>query len=885
MPLTCAKCQRANPNDAAYCYYDGISLSNAPAGRNGGPAPAAGPVAIGAKPFSSPFTLPNGKQCQNFDQLALSCQENWSSATEALKQGYLEKFLAGQGRADLAMAAREAARFPDKDRGLDQFLAKLPSQAVKEPKLAVQPTDLNFGQLKIGENKTVQLQMKNQGMRLIYGSVAVENAPWLSLGTGAGAQQKLFQFGSDLSIPVNISGKKLRASNKALEGRLIVESNAGLFTIPVKAEVPVKPFPSGCLAGARSPRQVAEKAKTNPKESAPLFENNTVANWYKDNGWQYPVKGASASGLGAVQQFFEALGLTPPPKVEVDKRGVNFKGQPGATLRESLEIKAQEKRPVYAHATADQPWLEVGRARLNGRVATIPLTVSNVPARDGETLKAKVTITANGNQRFVIPVTLTIGGSFNFMAAAPVGAAGAAAAPVLMQTYAGKGARGKPVNLLPLILLFLCLFGVMIWDMIPWGSGVAGGPPPDDKEEQLDKIIREEGPKPYDNENRIAVLFTPETQRFGISILKLKDPRYPEKPKLLTRNERGNTNNTVVDIEGYPYVFGRESAGAGVRWGKDKGKVLKEVVSQDKRKTYSVMDYETEQIRITQTVEIVVGEGTRLYDTALVKYQIWNRDKKIHTVGIRAMMDTYIGLNDGAPFFIPPTEDDPQPKMVDTKIELEKEKIPQFVRVMETNDPNDPNATVAEMGLKLRGYEPINKLVICRWPQEWGGSEAKWDFPYEAMNKDADKGRDKDSCVMLYWSKLNMNPGEKRTVGYTYGLGRIAGERQEIVENANSRGKIRLFPGPAKAGRPFVAAAYVRNADGQTCTIKLPAGVVLASNEKADKPVKTEAGKDYAVVTWRVVAAKADEYILEATLSEGASSKARVKVPKESIFD
>jgi hypothetical protein len=129
--------------------------------------------------------------------------------------------------------------------------------------------------------------LRNQGMRLIYGSVTIENAPWLTLGSGAGANQKLFQFGSEMSIPVNIQGKRLRASNKPLEGKLIVDSNAGMFTIKVKAEVPVKPFPSGSLAGARSPRQVAEKAKASPKDSAPLFENGSVAQWYKDNGWTY----------------------------------------------------------------------------------------------------------------------------------------------------------------------------------------------------------------------------------------------------------------------------------------------------------------------------------------------------------------------------------------------------------------------------------------------------------------------------------------------------------------------------------------------------------------------------------------------------------------------
>jgi len=38
------------------------------------------------------------------------------------------------------MAAQEAARFPDRDRGLDQLLDKLPTQALPPPKLKVEPT-------------------------------------------------------------------------------------------------------------------------------------------------------------------------------------------------------------------------------------------------------------------------------------------------------------------------------------------------------------------------------------------------------------------------------------------------------------------------------------------------------------------------------------------------------------------------------------------------------------------------------------------------------------------------------------------------------------------------------------------------------------------------
>src|SRR5262249_48270132 len=209
-------------------------------------------------------------------------------------------------------------------------------------------------------------------MRLLYGSV-VADCKWLTLGEAAGGQ-KLFQFGSDTVIPVHVRGQHLRAGNKPIEGRLVVESNGGTVNVVVRAEVPVKPFPPGVLQGATSPRQVAEKAKASPKEAALLFENGAVAGWFKDNGWTYPVQGPSASGLGAVQQFFEALGLTPAPKVRVSDNSLSFAGVVGQELQRSIEVKTDEKRPVYAHAVSDAPWLTVGRAQLNGRTATIPLS-------------------------------------------------------------------------------------------------------------------------------------------------------------------------------------------------------------------------------------------------------------------------------------------------------------------------------------------------------------------------------------------------------------------------------------------------------------------------------------------------------------------------------
>ncbi len=195
MPQTCAHCARINPLDARYCYYDGSALNGA-----GG---AASPQAIGTQPFPMPFVFADGHSCRNFDQLAVGCQEHWAEALDLLKEGSLERFLGGLGRADLAAAAQAAAAFPDRERGLDQLLARLPSQALQAPKLRVEPQEINLGILKRGQPARFELHLENQGGRLLYGS-AVATCNWLRLGDGAGVAQKLFQFGGEGVLGVQV---------------------------------------------------------------------------------------------------------------------------------------------------------------------------------------------------------------------------------------------------------------------------------------------------------------------------------------------------------------------------------------------------------------------------------------------------------------------------------------------------------------------------------------------------------------------------------------------------------------------------------------------------------------------------------------------------------
>ena len=869
MAHTCSKCSRINPDEAVYCYHDGFALNGHAGGRS--------PVSVGSQAFGNPFIFPSGRTCRSFDELAVACQEDWEAARDLLQQGFLGAFFGGLGRADLALAADEAKHFPDHDRGLDQLLAKLPTEVLAEPQLRVEPEALNLGTAEAGQDRELTLHLENQGMRLLYGTVTCEDTKWLALGDKPGAPQKMFQFGHEMSVPIHVVGKHLRASSKPLEGKLVVESNGGDFLVSVRAEVPVKPYPgSGVLAGAKSPRQLAEKAKAHPKDAAPLFEKGDVAEWYKSNGWTYPVQGPSASGLGAVQQFFEALGLTPPPKVQISDRSVTLQAHAGDNnLRHVLEIKTEEKKPVYAHGSSNVPWIEVSRAKLNGRTASITLTVPTVPDKPGETLTGKVTVQSNGNQRFVVPVTLQIGHNLDFTSDAPLPIpisdpepilTGGAAPPALVTAAPPpRVRRPQPSNwghAVPAALLALALLILVIVDVT--GKGKKTGPGDDDgiptaeSQKDLEKIIRNSKPS-------LSVKFEDDEQRFGLSIIGQHDPKNPKEKKKLTFEYNGATNNTRIKIDNYDYLFGRETPDN--RWVKKNEEVVRDRYWRSTMRLGG-----SKKILVTQHVMLVPGKKSGELDTCLIYYTIKNGDTDDHSVAVRMLLDTYIGANDGVPFTIPGEKG-----FLDKVRKFTDKDMPDYIEAVENpTDPKDPG-TVARLGLKgirLPGaaLDPPVQLVVCRYPQN---PQAAWDWDFAAMDSDPSKP---DSCVVLYWSDQRLNRDDTRQVGFTYGLSTLGN-----TGTGGTSGDLLLsVPDNVFEKNEFKVTAYVYGAkEGDKVTLELPDGLALTEGEAAEKTVDKAAGR--TTVFWKVRAGSKGTYNIKAR-SKKSETSTDVVVKNKSLF-
>lgn len=896
MTLVCRNCSRVNPPDAHYCYWDGSVLD--------GRGRAQGPIAVGAQLFHCPFVFPSGRHCRNFDELLLGCYSEWNDARTLLREGYLESFFGALGRADLALTAKQSMRAADADGGLDQLLNKLPCSNREPPKLFVQPLEVNLGQLPRSSDRQFVLHIENQGMGLLQGTIACDDTAWLMLGEGSGSPRKVFQCLHEFTLPVQVHGKALRAGGKPLEGRLTLSSNGGVTVVVVRGSVPVQPFPEGALAGAVSPRQVAEKAKSNPRAAAPLFEKGTVAAWYESNGWTYPVQGPVSSGLGAIQQFFEALGLVKAPVVEISETTVQLLGAPGTRLEHVLQLDAQEKRPVFAHATTGVPWLQIGRISLEGRTALIPILAPQVPNQPGQQLYGKVQVTANGGQRFLVDVALTITGRAQSADAAPTELPVLTAADVVSvkETIPEAAAvaaddRREPVDsapladddepdggfrkhLLPLGLLALLLIAVFAHDL-----GVIFFSRTNLSEAVIDSGLIDSNPyliiRFHDFEGD---KFLPDpTMRFG---LLAKNPADPDRPKKLTYSEHGGSNNTVIRIDGREEFFGQSPG----EWVEMKRKLQASGAASAPRGPRdglaSIWELPRKKVRVSQELEIVPGAQSRRLDTCLVRYILENRDERPHLVGIRFMLDTYIGGNDGVPFTIPGASG-----LCDTKMAFASpERVPDFIQALEKDDLRDPG-TVAYLQFRIGQHiESPSRVLLGGWPnpdlRDIGirGVKAQltgWNVPFVSMKERLGDSETNDSAVTMYWKEQPLEPGQSRVVGFTYGLG--------SVDTRESGGHLLLTVG----GRLVPSVEFTLTAlvhvpqPGETLTLELPPGLEAEGQQRTQIVPSPPSGasRPDSPITWRLRATKEGRYELSVRSSTGARQKLPVMVRSRGVFD
>jgi hypothetical protein len=310
-----------------------------------------------------------------------------------------------------------------------------------------------------------------------------------------------------------------------------------------------------------------------------------------------------------------------------------------------------------------------------------------------------------------------------------------------------------------------------------------------------------------------------ESGRFGLT-------SQGEKP--LTFSPIGETNNTRLWVDGETPIFG---VGGNFISPPQTSNEIGDTI------------WKYKDIEVTQSLAYVIGASGQ-GDTIQIKYQLHNTGAESHKVGLRIMIDTLVGKNDGVPFFIPG-----QAGITDYAVDLRGVEIPESIRAIENPDLAAPGVI---LNLTLKGFDttPPDRVLITGWFD----SEMSWDFLMEAGGSGASLNRGggvsgaPDSAVGLFYDPQMLVPGNVRTIITYYGIGTIS--------SASSGNVMMGLFGPAVVleGDAFYLTAVVTDPQpGETIQIQLPGSLALKTGESAIKSIN-ETGIEYTQVSWLIQA-------------------------------
>lgn len=144
-----------------------------------------------------------------------------------------------------------------------------------------------------------------------------------------------------------------------------------------------------------------------------------------------------------------------------------------------------------------------------------------------------------------------------------------------------------------------------------------------------------------------------------------------------------------------------------------------------------------------------------------IAYTIRNTSKKARQVGIRLMLDTWAGKNDGVPFLLPTGE---TKQLYRTEVEFTPSAAVMW-QIYDTERARATNTAPQEPGLQniLVGKDlvPPDRVALANWPN---AVSSVWDYAVSG-----DRRITGDSAVLLWWHPAEIKPGSSQLVATELG--------------------------------------------------------------------------------------------------------------------
>jgi len=165
-----------------------------------------------------------------------------------------------------------------------------------------------------------------------------------------------------------------------------------------------------------------------------------------------------------------------------------------------------------------------------------------------------------------------------------------------------------------------------------------------------------------------------------------------------------------------------------------------------------------------------------------ITYEIRNASAAKHKVGLRLLLDTWAGQNDGVPFMIPAGS-------ASQLFRNEVEFTPAASVMWQVFDPDGTGpARQVEPGLQNimvgEGLVPPDRIAFAAWQN---AADTLWDYAVSA-----DRRVTGDSAVILWWTPAEISPGSTQVVATELGAALQKREPTVFVTNA-ATGEILIY--------------------------------------------------------------------------------------------
>lgn len=181
--------------------------------------------------ITAPLVSKSGEKLYNPEDFIAYAERHWDEALEYFQSGDMEVWLKSFGL-DLTQKAEDAKKkFPkDPNAALQTFLESLNPLKAPRPKIQVNPATLDFGHILKNQQGKQQLEVKNIGNGYLFGRIAASEN-WIDVSSETIAC--LPRVSQIIQVAIN---PDCLPYNRDLQGMLILNTNGGTLSVPVRCK-------------------------------------------------------------------------------------------------------------------------------------------------------------------------------------------------------------------------------------------------------------------------------------------------------------------------------------------------------------------------------------------------------------------------------------------------------------------------------------------------------------------------------------------------------------------------------------------------------------------------------------------------------------------------